>query len=1230
MRPSPSPQEKPSIGEPHTGETGDTPSPRFPTTLRGQLRRHLPQYAIGALTLALFQLAMNQVDWQSKTAIDVVFGPSPQAAWKPAATILVLAVLAFVVRVTSRWHLFNAGRDAEYELRYELLRKLHQLGAAFYRKMPAGEIMSRSTSDLQQVRLLLGFGVLNVVNVAFAFASALQIMLTISPQLTGACLLNLPLVTLVSRRVSRSMYTRMRENQAVLGQLSDVLQGNLAGVRVVRSFALEERERARFEKVNRSYLDASLALARLRGSFAPTIGSVAALGFLIFFWYGSTLLLRGPGEGGLSQGSFFAFWSAFARMTWPMIAVGFALSTVQRGRAGFHRLRDVFDAVPEIVDGSLGEGAEIQGDLRVEGLSFSHGARKVLDDVSFRVSPGQSLAIVGRTGSGKTTLSMLLDRLLPTPPTAVIIDGEDVCDLPLATVRSAVGYAQQDAFLFSTTVSRNIGYAIDEPDGPEAAQQIRDAAREAEVLDEALGLPEGFDTVVGERGVQLSGGQKQRIALARALVWEPKILILDDPLSAVDAQDRRGHSRRDRTPGRTTHRTSRDPPDRRGGTLRQDRRARRGAGRRDGHPRGARALGRDLRGVRRGAADGDRARRDRGFPAKRHERYRARALTGARAWFARSRSIVTAQAGREARKAPGTRAEKALKTFHEEGAIGKAYDARLIARLWPFVRPHSRFLIVSLSTLVVIAGVNLVRPLLMGDVVRRGAARDPAGLMRDGVSLALLLVVTQLLTFGQMYAMQIAGARAMADLRSAVFQLFQKLRLRYYDRTPVGRLVPRATNDVDAVSELFASGALNAMGDILSLTGVVVMMVALDWRLSIVSFLALPVVGLIVNFVRKRSREAYRDVRARTARLNAFLNEQVNGIAVVQAFVREQAASDEFDAINVGYRDANRSAIYYEAVLDAAVEMVSTLCIASILWFAGIRRVGDHAITFALLVTFTQYIRQFFEPVSMLSQRYTLLQSAMAGAERIFQLLDETDVAPPTMRIEDCGPLGEPNEAIALDHVDFSYKEGTPVLRDVGFSAKRGERIALVGATGAGKSTVASLLLRLYEPTIGSVRVLGKDVRAYDPHELRCLFSVVPQDVFLFPATVLANVAVGDESPDRAPRGGGPQADRRLRDVCPPRGWPRRARTGARSELQRRREAAHRVRARHVPRRSAAHPRRSHGERRLGYGGAPAAGAGGGRPRAHIDHHRASSVDDPRRRPHRRLSQGQGGGGGDA
>jgi ATP-binding cassette subfamily B protein len=501
-------------------------------SLGAQFRRHLPAYLFGAAMLAVFQLAMNRIDWRSKDAVEAIFGDDPIGAWKPAAWMLGLAIVAFSTRVTSRVFLFNAGRDVEYELRGSVLDKLHSLGTAFYRRMSAGEIMSRATNDLQQVRLLYGFGVLNIVNVVFAFASALQVMLSISVKLTLASLVTVPIITISGRYISRAMFTRMRENQMSIGRLSDVLQRNLAGIRVVRSFALEDYEAAQFEKANKEYLDAGLALARVRGALGPLIGSIAAIGILVFFWYGSSLLLKGT----LTRGSFFAFWLALARMTWPMLALGFALSILQRGRAGFLRIKEIFDAEPEVVDGPLRAPRHVNGSLSVKGLGFAYGQRKVLDGIDFELRAGQTLAIVGRTGSGKTTLAMLLARLLPTPSGAVRIDGNDVCDLPLAAVRSAIGYAQQDAFLFSTTVSRNIGFALDEPDTAAAMTRIRDAAREAQVLEEALGLPEQFDTVVGERGVQLSGGQKQRIALARALVWEPKILVLDDPLSAVDAK----------------------------------------------------------------------------------------------------------------------------------------------------------------------------------------------------------------------------------------------------------------------------------------------------------------------------------------------------------------------------------------------------------------------------------------------------------------------------------------------------------------------------------------------------------------------------------------------------------------------------------------------------------------------------------------------------------------------
>ena len=508
----------------------------FPITLGGQFRRHLPRYILGTAMLGAFQFALNRIDWQSKAAIDSVFGTTPEQVTRPALIILGLALVAFVTRVASRWFIFNAGRDAEYQLRALLLHRLHRLGTAFYRTMSAGEIMSRSTGDLQQVRLLLGFGVLNVINVVFAFASALQVMVKISARLTLVSFVMLPLMVLITRSFSRRMFTRTRANQESIGKLSEVLQTNLAGVRIVRSFALEKRERRRFDVANNAYLEASLGLARIRGLMGPMVGAASSVGVLAFFWYGASLLVRGPADGGITRGDFFAFWLAYGRMTWPMVALGFSMSIVQRGRVGYNRLREIFDAVPEVTDGSLPDLTAVKGAIEVRGLSFAYGDRKVVDDVSFDVPAGKSIAVVGRTGSGKSTLAMLLARLLPTPTGAVSIDGNDVCDLPLSTVRKAIGYAQQDSFLFSTTVSRNIGFCLDDPDSDPAIARIRNASREAQVLEEALGLPEGFDTVVGERGVQLSGGQKQRIALARALVREPKVLVLDDPLSAVDAK----------------------------------------------------------------------------------------------------------------------------------------------------------------------------------------------------------------------------------------------------------------------------------------------------------------------------------------------------------------------------------------------------------------------------------------------------------------------------------------------------------------------------------------------------------------------------------------------------------------------------------------------------------------------------------------------------------------------
>jgi ATP-binding cassette, subfamily B, multidrug efflux pump len=504
----------------------------IPVGLWAQFRRQLPRFGAGLLLLAAYQYFQYWFDTRLARAINAAVAGDHDVASTIGLALVGVAVASLVIRVLSRVAVFNAGRTVEYELRKALLAHLHRLGPSFYRRMSTGDIMSRVSNDLVQIRLLLGFGVLTSINTAFAFVSALAVTLAISVKLTVASLATMPFLVVVMRQFGRLMFVHQRQNQEALGAMSGSVQSSIAGVRVVRCFALEEQELARFEATNQQYLDKSLSLARLRGLMFPVMQSITAFGFVIVLLYGGHLMLNQE----VDAGDFLAFYRALNRLTWPLISLGFLVSLVQRGRASYARLAEVFEAEPDVVDGTRHLPTDAAGALTVRHLSFSYGAHPVLTDVSFDLGAGQSLAIVGRTGSGKSTLGLILTRLQPTPRGTVFLDGVDVCDVPLVEVRHTIVYAQQTPFLFSTTVGRNIGYVLPDPDSTEASQIIRRAAGEAHIRDEIERLPDGFDTVVGERGVQLSGGQKQRTALARGLVSSPKLLVLDDPLSAVDAR----------------------------------------------------------------------------------------------------------------------------------------------------------------------------------------------------------------------------------------------------------------------------------------------------------------------------------------------------------------------------------------------------------------------------------------------------------------------------------------------------------------------------------------------------------------------------------------------------------------------------------------------------------------------------------------------------------------------
>jgi ATP-binding cassette subfamily B protein len=499
--------------------------------LASWIRPYAGRIALGVLWLVLTQAAEKSIPWLFRSGIDALAAGRPEDVGVVALCVIGLALGAWSVRTASRIAIFNVGRDVEFDLRNAMLAKLHQLGPSFFRRMSTGDIMSRATNDLTQVRLLVGFGGLNLVNSTLAFASALALMLVVSPRLTLLAMIPYPFLALAAMGFSWAMFRRSQHAQAALAKLAERVQEDVAGVRVVRSLGLEARQAQRFEEANSDAVRHNLALVAIRGLMWPVLLGLSSIGTLIVVYQGGGMVLRGE----LTVGELAAFNAYLAQLVWPTLALGYLLSVLTRGRAAYERIGAVLGAEPQVRETPGAADAPTGGAISVRGLSFSLEGRDILRDVSFEVPAGTSLAVVGATGSGKSTLASLLARLLPTPPGAVRLDGVDVTSLTLRSLRRTVGYAQQEPFLFSTTIEKNLALAVD-PGEREPLARMRAAASEAAVIEDVDAMPDGFATVVGERGVQLSGGQKQRLALARALLNAPRVLVLDDPLSAVDAR----------------------------------------------------------------------------------------------------------------------------------------------------------------------------------------------------------------------------------------------------------------------------------------------------------------------------------------------------------------------------------------------------------------------------------------------------------------------------------------------------------------------------------------------------------------------------------------------------------------------------------------------------------------------------------------------------------------------
>ncbi len=508
--------------------------------MRAAVRRLLPyllryrrRFAVGLACVAVTTGVSLVAPWVLKLAVDdLSAGVTRSKLVFYSAALLVVAVTGATFRFLMRRIIIGVSREIEYDLRNDFFARLQLLPLSYFQSRRTGDLMSRATNDLNAVRMTVGPAVMYSANTIIMFVAAIGLMVSIDLRLTLVALVPLPFVSIAVRYFGAAIHRRFERIQAQLSDLSAVTQEALTGVRVVRAYRQEEAEMNRFGRANQEYLERNRRLVRLQGLFFPTMSLFLGFGALLVLWLGSRDVIAGR----LTVGGFVAFNAYLTMLSWPMIAFGWVTNMVQRGMASWGRMLEVLDAVPAIVDppaDRLVVLPDIRGAIEFRDLTFAYSGHPVLEHVSVRIEAGRIVALVGPTGSGKSTLISLLPRLFDPPPGTVFVDGVDVRDLSLADLRRAIGFVPQEAFLFSESIADNIAF-VQGGAGRADRERIEWAAEVARLDKDVAAFANGLETMVGERGITLSGGQKQRVAIARALMADPRILVLDDALSAVD------------------------------------------------------------------------------------------------------------------------------------------------------------------------------------------------------------------------------------------------------------------------------------------------------------------------------------------------------------------------------------------------------------------------------------------------------------------------------------------------------------------------------------------------------------------------------------------------------------------------------------------------------------------------------------------------------------------------
>lgn len=498
--------------------------------LLGYLKRYRRRIVIGFACVLMTNAVGITFPWVLKRAIDDLTQTLTLEKLVRYPLILIsISLVQGLFRFSMRWILIGVSRDIEYDLRNDFFSHLLKLSTRFFHHNRTGDLMSKATNDIAAVRMLVGPGIMYTANTVAATLFALTIMFRIDPRLTLFALLPLPLVSVSMRYLGSLIHDRFENIQAMFSDISARVQENLSGIRVVKSFTQEEFEIEAFKHLNQEYVRKNLSLIRIWGTFYPSLELLIGLAFVVVLWFGGQQVIAGK----ISLGSFVAFNTYLGMLVWPMIAFGWVINLVERGAASMGRINTIFQTSPEITDAPEVRGVSlppIEGEIQFCNLTFSYNGHPVLRNINLRIPRGHRVAIVGHTGSGKSTLVHLIARLYEAPPGTVFIDGREIREYPLETLRSQIGFVPQETFLFSETVGENIAFGVM---GRNTEAVVR-ASEISQLLSDIQKFPRQFETLVGERGITLSGGQKQRAAISRAVIRSPRILILDDALSSVD------------------------------------------------------------------------------------------------------------------------------------------------------------------------------------------------------------------------------------------------------------------------------------------------------------------------------------------------------------------------------------------------------------------------------------------------------------------------------------------------------------------------------------------------------------------------------------------------------------------------------------------------------------------------------------------------------------------------